>query len=220
MAEGLPVPPSERPTAGWQIVTPGYFAAVGMPMRMGRDFTAEDLTRAAHHVVVNEALAHLLFGSRNPLGRRVSLGGGGDSSDWHEIVGVVGDVRHANLTDTPSPRAYDLSGEHWARTMFVVVRGDADPAALAPVLRRAVAALDPGAPVFDVRPLDDLLGAASAQRRVAAVFTAGVALRQPAARRARGLWAAGELGRVADARARRPPRARIVDRPHHGDRRA
>jgi len=174
MAEGQPVAPSERPTAGWQIVTPGYFAAVGIPLRLGRDFTPEDATRATHHVVVNQALAHLLFGSQNPVGRRLSLGGGGESGDWHEIVGVVGDVRHANLTDPPSPRAYDLSGEHWARTMFVVVRGDADPASLAPVLRRAVATLDPGAPVFDVRALDDLLGAASAQRRVAAIFTAGV----------------------------------------------
>ena len=58
--------------------------------------------------------------------------------------------------------------------MFLVMRGNGQPAALAPILRRAVAALDPGAPVFDVRPLEDLLGAASAQRRIAAIFAAGV----------------------------------------------
>jgi predicted permease len=174
MAEGQPVPPSKRPTAGWQIVTPGYFAAVGIPIRTGRDFVPEDVSRATHHVVVNEALARLLFGSGNPIGRRLALGGGDESSDWHEIVGVVGDVRHVNLTDAPSPRAYDLSGEHWARTMFVVMRGGTEPMALTPVLRRAVAALEPGAPVFDVRPLDELLDAASAQRRIAAIFTAGV----------------------------------------------
>jgi predicted permease len=174
MAEGQPVPPAQRPTAGWQIVTPGYFAAVGIPIRTGRDFLPADATRGGHHVVINEALARLLFGSANPVGRRLSVGGGDETADWHEIVGVAGDVRHANLTDTPAPRAYDLSGEHWARTMFLVVRGTGEPAALAPVLRRAVAALDPGAPVFDVRPLEDLLGAASAQRRVAAIFTAGV----------------------------------------------
>src|SRR4029078_10975529 len=96
------------------------------------------------------------------------------TADSHDIVVSAGAVRNANLTDPPTPRAYDLSGEHWARTMFLVVRGNGEPAALAPILTRAVAALDPGAPVFDVRPLEDLLGAASAQRRVAAIFTAGV----------------------------------------------
>jgi predicted permease len=174
MAEGRPLPAAERPTVGWQMVTPGYFAAAGIPLRRGRDFAAADVGRQAHQVVVNEAMARALFDAEDPIGRRVLLGGGEGDPDWHEVIGVVGNVRHASLTAPPAPRAYDLLGQHWERTLFVVVRGTGDPEALAPVLRRELAALDATAPVFDVRALDELVGRASAERRASAIFSSGV----------------------------------------------
>ena len=170
MVEGQPLPESERPAAGWQAVTPGYFAAMGMPLRAGRDFTSQDLARSSHHVVINESLARRLFGDASPLGRRIALGPQDDAVDWHEVVGVVGDVRHGDLTQASGPRAYDLFGEHWARTMYLVVRAAPDGPATASIIRDAVRRIDPGAPVFDVRTLDTLVSNASASARTATVF--------------------------------------------------
>ena len=170
MVEGQPQAEAQRPTAGWQAVTPAYFAAMGMPLRAGRDFAPGDLERAAHHVVINESLARRLFGDADPIGRRIALGSQGNAIDWHEIVGVVGDVRHAALTQPLGPRAYDLFGEHWARTMYVVVRGTGDVPVTAATLRDAVRRLDPGAPMFDVRTLDALVDGAAGPARTATSF--------------------------------------------------
>jgi hypothetical protein len=156
-------------------VTPRYFAATGIPIRAGRDFSTDDLSRPFHHVIINESLARRLFGSANPIGRRLALGGDSSPIDWHEIIGVVGDVRHRSLAETPEPRAYDLVGEHWSRTMFVIVRGPADALSFGPLVRDQVRRLDPQAPVFEQRTLEGLRDEATASRRVATVFGAGTA---------------------------------------------
>jgi predicted permease len=176
MMDGQPLPMAQRPTAGWQTVTPGYFTTLGMRMISGRDFEPRDLTRPVHHVVINQSLARRLVGDADPIGKRIALGSADPVVDWHEIVGVVADVRHTSLTETPSPRAYDLFGEHWSRTMFVVTRGQADAHATLPIVREAIHRLDPEAPLFEVRSLDEILGAAAAARRTAATIAAGVAL--------------------------------------------
>ena len=174
-AEGQAVAPADRITAGWQTATPGFFRAMGIPLRAGRDFVAADLLRGgAHHTIVNETLARELFGAGGAIGRRIALGPQGPAQDWHEIVGVVGDVRQGSLTDPPLPRVYDLFGEHWSRTMFVVVQGRENPVDLAPLVRGDVRALNPAAPVFDVRSLDDLVNASVAPRRSVAALAGGL----------------------------------------------
>jgi putative ABC transport system permease protein len=176
MAEGRPVPEARRPSAGWEVVTPGYFAVQGIRLRNGRDFAAADLRAPAHHVIVNEALARLLFGDADPIGHRILIGSQDPENDWHEVVGVVGDVRHGGLTAAPGPRAYDLFGEHWSRTLFLVARGSRDATATLPLIRAAVQRLDPEAPVFDVRTLDTLVEQDATSRRAATAFVGGVAV--------------------------------------------
>jgi putative ABC transport system permease protein len=156
-------------------VTPGYFRTLGLPIRAGRDFTADDLARSGHHVVISEGLARVLFGADDPIGRRLTDSADAAAPDWHEIVGVVGDVRHSSLTEPPAPRVYDLLGEHWARTLYLVARTHGDAVTLAPIVRREVAAIDRTVPVFEVRTLEDLVGAASAARRAATIFASGLA---------------------------------------------
>src|SRR6185295_2181426 len=173
--EGRAVPMAERLAAGWQTVTPGYFAAIGIPVRAGRDFTPADLDRTTHQVVINQALARLLFADQNPIGRRIVLGAEERTTDWHDVIGVVGDVRHASLTAAAAPRAYDLFGQHWSRTMFLVARSRSDPYASVPLVRREVQRLDPEVPVFEVRSLSDILDDSIAARRLASAFAAGLA---------------------------------------------
>ena len=71
------VPLALRPTIGWQWTSPGYFAALGMPIVSGRDFTADDVTRTTHVTVINETLARQHVGAENPIGQRVYFGGFG-----------------------------------------------------------------------------------------------------------------------------------------------
>ena len=171
---GRLLPMAERASAGWQTVTSGYFAALGIPLLAGRDFAPADLERQAHLTVINQALAHRVFGDENPIGRRLTFGADAAVTDWHEVVGIVGDVHHASLAEAAAPRAYDLYGQHWSRTVYLVARG-ADAGALGPALRAAVRQLDPEVPVFEMQSLDEIVNATVAPRRLATWFALGVA---------------------------------------------
>jgi putative ABC transport system permease protein len=91
-----PVPAGQRPPdVGWQLASEGYFRALRIPVRAGRLFEARDAT-GPPVVVISEAVVARFFAGEEPLGRRVSLG------DMEaEIVGVVGNIRRAALTDDP-----------------------------------------------------------------------------------------------------------------------
>ena len=174
---GMPVSTGPAPTAGWQFVTPEYFAALGMQIRAGRDFTPQDRDRAGHVAIINEDLARAVFPGLDPIGRRIGVGGGEQRGDWHEVVGVVADVRHQALDVAPAPRVYDLFGQHFERTLYVVVRGrQADASSLVGAIKGAVRALDPEAPVFEAAALQELVNRSAAPRRLATVVATGLSL--------------------------------------------
>jgi putative ABC transport system permease protein len=177
------VPMAERPEVGWQWADPGYFDAVGMPIVRGRGFARSDLDRPTHVTVISETLARRYFPGEDPIGKRVYFGGVPDTGvpEWHEIIGVVGDVRHRSLEAEPDARAYDLFGQHWGRTVTLALRTTASPAAAATVVRGALAKRDPHLAVFAVRSTADLVSSAVASRRlllwlVAAFAVAGLAV--------------------------------------------
>lgn len=173
-AEGIPVRPGDSTVAGWQFVTPGYFRAAGISIVEGRDFSDADRARGAHVTIVSESLARQLFSGASALGRRIATGG--DTSDWHEVVGIVRDVRHSALAGEARPRVYDLSGQHWGRTMFVVARGhDDNAAALIPIVRRDVRGVDPEAPVFEAATMAELVRRSAATRLLASRAAMGLA---------------------------------------------
>ena len=177
MAEGRPIDPAARPEAGWAVITPGYFDALGIPLRRGRVFADTDLDRKGHLAVINEALARELFAGEDPVGRRIAVGGGDAEGDWHEVIGVVADVRHRSLAEPPQPRVYDLLGQHWERTLFVVARAEPGaPPPLATSIRRAVASFDPEAPVFEPATLTDLMARSAAPHQLSTAIASGLAL--------------------------------------------
>jgi putative ABC transport system permease protein len=162
-----PARPGEEPDAQHRVVTPDYFRAMAIPVRRGRVFAERDDARAPFVVVVNETFVRRYFGGEEPLGRRLRFdtGGGATDNPLVEIVGVVGDVRHAGLEAPPDPEMYVPFAQSPRARMSFVARTEADPLAAAPALRAALRQLDARQPVYNVRPMEQLLSQSVARRR-------------------------------------------------------
>jgi predicted permease len=118
------------------VITPGAFAALGIPILQGRDLRDADRRDAAQVVVVNEALAQAAFRGRDPIGRQIVAGY--DSKDPMTIVGLVGDIRQYGPDREPQPEIYMPYQQHFynGATLYLVVRTAIDPAAVGPSIER------------------------------------------------------------------------------------
>ena len=135
------------PRAMFIVATPNAFAALGMPVTRGRDFSPSDTAEAPLVAIVNEALVRRGFGSQEPIGRTIHCSF--DRPEAMTIVGVVGDVRQRNPAIPPEPVCYMPNTQHSynGRTLSVVVRTAGDPRALAESVRRAAADVSPEIPM-------------------------------------------------------------------------
>ena len=146
-----------------RFVSPGYFQAMGLPIVKGRAFTDADRLGAPMTMIVNQTLAERLWPNADPIGRRVN---GSFGKDMKVVVGVVADVRFEGPAGPVEPEFYqplaqlDEMAWNWTRrSVFVVARTDGDPAALGPAVRRAIAAFDPGVPLYSVRTMEERMAA-------------------------------------------------------------
>lgn len=131
----------------WRSVTPGYFAALGIPIARGRGFDEGDRQPVENAVVISDALARRLFPGGEPLGQHLRFGFEGP---WFSVVGVARDVKNAGLTVAGDPEYY-VARKHspddaWHYST-AIVRTGLPPATVASWLRREIAALDPTLPV-------------------------------------------------------------------------
>jgi putative ABC transport system permease protein len=166
--EGRPVTPGERPGVDCQIVIPEYFNALGIQLLKGRDFTSRDDSRSRPVVIINEALARRYFPNEDPLGKRIRLDVATGSNDpqMTEIIGVVGNVRYRGLVAEPRLDAYIPYAQFtFTGGLGITMRADADSRLLAAAARAEIRALEKEAVVFDVKTLDQYVGAAIAQPR-------------------------------------------------------
>jgi putative ABC transport system permease protein len=151
---GREVPPSERPSGDFRVVSPGYFETMGMRLLSGRTFDARDRRDAAPVVVIDQALARATFGADDPVGRSITIAYGEQVP--RRVVGVVSDVRQRSLDVPVQPGYYlPLTQVSWS-TLRIVVRTELPPMSLADALRRELAAMDALIPVRNVATLDDL----------------------------------------------------------------
>jgi len=161
---------SDRP-ADWQVVTPGYFEAMGVPLLRGRLPVAADRADAPPVVVINETLARTYFSGRDPIGQQIRMSG--DDRSWMTIVGIVADVRHEGL-DTPANSQVYLPHAQFkpfwrdttVRTFALVVRTDGDPQAAASALRASVRAINPNVPVAQAMTMEQVVDRSVAPRRL------------------------------------------------------
>ena len=192
--EGEPPQRSREQSAEYAVITSGYFRAMAIPMVAGRDFDARDRREAPGVVIVSRAFARRHWPRESAIGKRIKLGFGPDGS---EIVGVVGDVKQTSLAATAVPAIYLPAAQFPYPFMSVVVRTAGEPGALAPALRREIAALDPAVAMHDVRTLDAVFTKSLAQQRFGLVLLGFFALT------ATGLAVVGVYGVIAHAVAQR-----------------
>jgi predicted permease len=170
---GRPVPPmSERPFANRHLVSPRYFSTLGIPLRAGRDFDERDSSQVPHVVIVNETFARQHFPNEDPLGRTLITGMGELPS---QIVGVVADVRSTTL-DQPPQADYFLPALQRPETFTnILVRTEMGPAAMAPLVREALGAVDAELPLLQPQALSARIAATVADRKLALMLLAGFA---------------------------------------------
>jgi predicted permease len=172
--EGRPEPrPGEEPTATYRVVLPGYFKTMGIPVRRGRDVSAEDRAGAPGVLVVNESLAARHWPGEDAIGKRLALADR-EGPSWLTVVGVVKDSVRSRWGAPPEDELFlpyaqvrryvENPSSHFAY-LTLVVRTTGDPAALAPALRSAVWARERNAPISDVRVLEEVVERATAQPR-------------------------------------------------------
>ena len=170
--EGRPaLPMAEKPVISITLVEPQYFETMGIPLLQGRSFNEREGVELSHKVVISESMAKQLWPNENPIGKHVTIYMKRENSP-SEVIGVVGDVKHAGLDADIRPTAYWPFPELAFSFMTVVVRTDGDPLALAPALRETVLSLDKDQPVADIRTLESLLSDSLARTRFATVLMA------------------------------------------------
>lgn len=148
------------------LVGPGYFAAMRIPVLAGRVFDARDRRGAARVAVINEAMAHRYWPGQQPVGRRI-----GDSTSAAVVIGIVRDGKYRSLREAPRPVVYFSALQSPLSTGTLIVRTRQDPLALAGAIQGVVRDVDPAVPLFGIRTLADHLALASARERLVAAVS-------------------------------------------------
>jgi putative ABC transport system permease protein len=160
--EGSPDVPRElRPNALVSVVSGGYADAIGMRVVKGRWIRDDE---PGPVFVMNEALAGKYFAGQDPIGRRFRLPWINDQS-FATVVGVVADLRYANLDEPSEPELFTDYRHARPFGLTVAMRMSGEPAQAAPAVRALLSGADRTQPIFDVKPLDVALADSIAPRR-------------------------------------------------------
>jgi predicted permease len=156
--EGRPEvsPPGHSSVGGSSvnIVSPGFFSALRIPLKSGRYPDQSDGATTTNVAVVNEALVRSFFRDENPIGHRIEFGAG---STWKTIVGVVGDTRQAGPMEEIPPEAYVPEEQTSDNFMNLVIRTSGAPTALISNLRAVASRIDPNVAVYGIETMDEIM---------------------------------------------------------------
>jgi putative ABC transport system permease protein len=160
------------------VVSPGYFETMRVPLVRGRLFDERDGPDAPSVAIVNQTMARKFWPNQDALGKRLSLNLGNGNFRSFQIVGIIGDVTQMGLDATPKEEMYfpywQANGNYMVPSTLVV-RATSDPDSLANAVRKTVWSVDPNQPVTDVMTMDDVLDSDVLQRRVQGGLLSGLA---------------------------------------------
>lgn len=156
--------PGQTPVADIRVLRGDYLQTMGIPLLAGRAFDSRD--RAGQQpgsILISDSLAQQQWPSESAIGQQVVVSWG--ERGPRTVVGVVGNVHHADLLTTPRDAIYFPQDQERESVMNVALRTESDLTVLAPVLRQIVAEIDPALPIFDLRSLDRVITDSLSQQR-------------------------------------------------------
>src|SRR3954469_23973065 len=169
--EGRPLQGSDlyHGDENWRSISPAYFRALSIPVLRGRVFEDRDTAGAAPVMIVNNAFAKKHFPAADPLGQRITIGKGlGPEFEdpTRQIVGIVGDVRENGLDSDAPPLMYVPSAQlsdmltQLGNSLIParwIIKASGTLSGLPPAIQQAFQAIDPGLPIADIRPMDQVI---------------------------------------------------------------
>jgi len=165
-----------QPWSFFNAITPGYFEALGIPIKAGRDLTWADWGGSRKLCLVNEKLINDYLGGVNPVGRLMAQGA--KQTPDMEIIGVFADSKYHDVRgEVPRQTFVGLDARmRFFSSINVYARIQGDPRSIMPLLRDQVRRLDPNLVVSDMRTLDDQLNMRLANERLLSFLSVGFAL--------------------------------------------
>ena len=170
-AKGVIYTPQNFPGGFPRIISDGYFHAMGIPLRAGRDFTERDTKGSLPVIILNESLARDLFHGEDPIGRIVRA-----DNPERTVVGVVGDVRHMALEEKSGNEFYiPIRQTQDYGVVDMAMRTSLPMTELASRVREALRPIEPNLPTSNLRTLQTLVDRAASSRRFTMILLGGFA---------------------------------------------
>jgi len=166
--------PGNEPGAEIRAISPDYFRTMGIPLISGRTFRPNEIPDPWSVAIVNRSAARRYFPDEDPLGKRIAFGIGDGREGWRTIVGIAGNVAEEGAQSPAPPVIYAPLGHPvWTgASMSLVVRTPRDPASLAGAVRRSIRELEPGAALYLVSTMKDVVAdSASGTRLLSQLLT-------------------------------------------------
>jgi predicted permease len=171
IVEGLASTSANGPAAAIKIVTPRFFETMGIPLRLGRDFSADDTPGAPKVAIVNERFVHRFFAGQNPIGKHIGVGG--KTADL-EVAGVIADTKYQNLRGKPPATVYlpiDQIVQSGSMARTLQVRALGDPENLSALIQQQARELDRNLPVSKVTTFAKIVDAQLVRERLIATLS-------------------------------------------------
>ena len=166
--------PRQGHVAAFNVVSNGFFGAMGIPMKDGRGFDQRDTEGGAAVAIVNQAMARQFWPEENAVGKRLRLYYDREPRHWMTIIGVAGDVRYGGREFEPAPQVFVPYQQNpygslpYPQAPFVslVVRTAANPARLMKAVQARVWAVDQDQPVLHLQTMEQALSQSAGSRRI------------------------------------------------------
>jgi predicted permease len=139
-----------RPLVWRQNIDDQFFRTMRIPMLKGRTFTDAESPAGQPIAIVNRTFARTVFQTDDPIGMRFRMSGRPNAPEY-EIIGLVADAKYTNLRDEPPPTVYTSYLQWPSDAMTFEIKTASDPTELVPLVRQAIAELEPNVPLFAIR---------------------------------------------------------------------
>ena len=149
------------------VIGPGFFETVGVPLLRGRDFDDQDREGRPLVAIVNETMARVFFPGDDPIGKRFRTATAGE---WIEIVGVVKDAKYTSLSEGATSMVYVPLAQQHETGMTLYVRAAGSPGTLVSLVRREIRALEPNLPLPNIQTMTETIGTSLYAPRMGAML--------------------------------------------------